>query len=184
MLVFFFRTYNSYLLGYSRIRALILSQVLSQFLSLFLVYMIISVAWNHFNNPLVFMPMFIIQILVDIIWSYYGNSYFYRTHGKRKTLLIYRNQIDKKRFGIIKGKPTERMYKIMDELQYDGSFSELKEQLSGYDAIFVAGVNSNCRNGILKYCKQNGIPIIVFDFKAQGSLVKIQNGESVGTYIS
>ena len=33
-------------------------------------------------------------------------------------------------------------------------------------------------------CKQNGIPIIVFDFKAQGSLVKIQNGEQVGTYIS
>lgn len=33
-------------------------------------------------------------------------------------------------------------------------------------------------------CKQNGIPIIVFDFKAQGSLVKIQNGDSVGTYIS
>ena len=33
-------------------------------------------------------------------------------------------------------------------------------------------------------CKQNGIPIIVFDFKAQGSLVKIQNGEAVGTYIS
>ncbi len=33
-------------------------------------------------------------------------------------------------------------------------------------------------------CKQNGIPIIVFDFKAQGSLVKIMNGDSVGTYIS
>ena len=33
-------------------------------------------------------------------------------------------------------------------------------------------------------CKQNGIPIIVFDFKAQGSLVKIQNGESVGTFIN
>ena len=33
-------------------------------------------------------------------------------------------------------------------------------------------------------CKQNDIPIIVFDFKAQGSLVKIMNGESVGTYIS
>ena len=33
-------------------------------------------------------------------------------------------------------------------------------------------------------CKQNEIPIIVFDFKAEGSLVKIMNGESVGTYIS
>ncbi len=33
-------------------------------------------------------------------------------------------------------------------------------------------------------CKQNGIPIIVFDFKAQGSLVDIMNGKAVGTYIS
>ncbi len=33
-------------------------------------------------------------------------------------------------------------------------------------------------------CKQNNIPITVFDFKASGSLVKIMNGESVGTYIS
>ena len=33
-------------------------------------------------------------------------------------------------------------------------------------------------------CKQNEIPIIVFDFKAQGSLVDIMNGKDVGTYIS
>ncbi len=33
-------------------------------------------------------------------------------------------------------------------------------------------------------CKQNDIPIIVFDFKARGSLVDIMNGKDVGTYIS
>ena len=33
-------------------------------------------------------------------------------------------------------------------------------------------------------CKQNSIPIIVFDFKAKGSLVEIMDGRSVGTYIS
>lgn len=33
-------------------------------------------------------------------------------------------------------------------------------------------------------CKQNNIPIIVFDFKATGSLVDIMNGKKVGTYIS
>lgn len=33
-------------------------------------------------------------------------------------------------------------------------------------------------------CKQNNIPIIVFDFKAKGSLVDIMNGKHVGTYIS
>ena len=33
-------------------------------------------------------------------------------------------------------------------------------------------------------CKQNNIPIIVFDFKAQGSLIKIESGESVGPFIN
>ena len=33
-------------------------------------------------------------------------------------------------------------------------------------------------------CKQNHIPIIVFDFKAKGGLVKIMNDEKIGTYIS
>ena len=33
-------------------------------------------------------------------------------------------------------------------------------------------------------CKQNNIPIIVFDFKAKGSLVKIMDNENVGTYVS
>ena len=33
-------------------------------------------------------------------------------------------------------------------------------------------------------CKQNHIPIIVFDFKAKGSLKKIMDGETVGTYVS
>lgn len=32
-------------------------------------------------------------------------------------------------------------------------------------------------------CEQNNIPIIVFDFKAQGSLKKIMDGEEVGTYV-
>ena len=33
-------------------------------------------------------------------------------------------------------------------------------------------------------CKQNNIPIIVFDFKARGGLLKIMNDEKIGTYIS
>ena len=157
MMVFFIRTYNAYLLGYTRIRTLIFGQFLAQLLSTILLYFVISVAWNSFISPLVFVPMLISQIMLDVIWSYYGNILFYKFFGKRKTLLIYRNQIDKIRFGTVKGKPTERMFEVNDELQYDGSFSGLKDKLKGYDTIFVAGVNSRCRNGILKYCKENNV---------------------------
>lgn len=157
MLVFFIRTYNAYLLGYTRIRTLVFGLFLSQLLSIIILYFIISFAWNHFNNPIVFFPMLILQLVIDIIWSYYGNNLFYKLHGKRKTLLIYRKPIDKIRFGSLKGKPSERMFEITDEIQYDGSFSELRSKLQGYDTIFVAGVNSRCRNGILKYCKENNV---------------------------
>ncbi len=157
MIVFFIRTYNAYLLGYSRIRTLVFGLFLSQIVSIVILYFIISIAWNKFTNPLVFLPMLIIQLTLDVIWSYYGNALFYKLYGKRKTLLIYRNIIDKIRFGTIKGKPTERIYEVIDELQYDGSFSGLKDKLIGYDTIFVAGVNSRCRNGILKYCKENNV---------------------------
>ena len=157
MMVFFVRTYNAYLLGYTRVRTLVFGQFLAQMLSVMILYFIISVAWNKFNNLLIFFPMIIIQIILDILWSYFGNTLFYKLHGKRKALLIYRNQIDKIRFGTIKGKPTERMFVITDELQYDGSFAALKDKLEGYDTIFVAGVNSRCRNGILKYCKEKNV---------------------------
>ena len=157
-LFFFGRTYNSYLLGYARIRTLVFGQILAQFFSVNLVYLGVSIAWGYFRSPLIFVPLLFFQFIFNCMWSYFGNSYFYKLHGKKRTLLIYRNKLDKRRFGSIEGKPTERMYMITDELQYDGTFIDLKEKLNGYDAVFVAGVNSSCRNGILKHCKEENIP--------------------------
>ena len=148
MVIFFNRTYNAYLLGYMKVRLLISGQFLSQFISLVLLYFMVSIAWNQFLNPLVFIPMLIIQLIINIGWSIYGNHVFYKLNGKHKTLLIYRNKIDRSRLGNIQGKPIERIYKITDELQ---------GKLEGYDTIFVAGINSRCRNGLLKYCKENSI---------------------------
>ena len=158
LLFWFNKTYNSYLFGYTRIRLLVFGQILSQLFSIIIVYVVVSISWSRFSSPLVFLPMLGVQLIFDMIWSYFANFYYCRLNPRRKTLLIYRNQLDKKRFGSIKGKPTERLYEITDELQYDGSFIDLQEHLEGYDAVFVAGVNSKCRNGILKYCKENSIP--------------------------
>lgn len=157
MIIFFNKTYNAYLLGYMKVRLLISGQFLSEFISIILLYFLVSIAWDRFLNPLVFIPMLMIQLLIDIGWSAYGNHAFYRLNGTHKTLLIYRNKIDRSRFGNIQGKPIGRIYEIADELQFDGSFDELRDKLEGYDTIFVAGINSRCRNGLLKYCKENSI---------------------------
>ncbi len=152
------KTYNADLLGYSRIRSVVISQFLSQVFSAVIIYFGVSFGWQRFKNPWVFLVLFAVQLAIDILWSYYASEYYFRIYPKRKTLLIYRNEIDRKRFGAVKGKPIERLYEISDELQFNGSFEELEDRLSNYDAVFVAGVNSDCRNGILKYCKREGMP--------------------------
>ncbi len=156
-LFFFNRTYNAYLLGYTRIRSLAFAQSLSHFITITIVYVIASIAWYRFNNPVIFLGLLALDILLNMAWSYLANGYFFRLYPRKKTILIYRNKLDKMRFGSIQGKPSERLYEITDELMFDGKFSEIRDTLKNYDAVFVAGVNSRCRNGILKFCKEEDI---------------------------
>ncbi|MCR5137209.1 MAG: sugar transferase [Oscillospiraceae bacterium] len=159
LLIFFFnRTYNSYLLGYTRIRTLVFSQALSQFFSAGIIWLGVCIAWKHMHAPWLFFCAIALQVLFDAGWSYMANYSYFKLHPAKRTILIYRNELDKKRFGTVTGKPIERLYKVVKELQYDGySFKEIRSKLEGYEAIFVAGVHSRCRNGIAKYCKEERV---------------------------
>ena len=158
LLFYFNRTYNAYLLGYSRIRSLAVAEFLSQLFSLAIIYCIASLAWKHLFNPVYLILLLVLQACLDAIWAYQANGFYFRLYPPRKTILIYRNKLDKRRFGNIKGKPSERLYKITEEMMFDGKFADIKDKLKDYEAVFVAGINSRCRNGILKYCKEEGIP--------------------------
>ena len=153
ILFFFCRTYNAYLVGFARIRALIFGQLLAQFFTVTIVYFAVSIAWNRFHSPAVLALLLIPQFVLNVLWSYVANLAYFKIIPTKNTILIYRNLLDRKRFGSLRGKPCERIYKITAELQYDGSFEDLVGYLDGFDAVFIAGVNSRCRNGILKYCK-------------------------------
>ena len=81
-------------------------------------------------------------------------------------MLMAKNGVD----GIYDDDPkTNPNAKKFDKVTYD---EIIKKELKVMDTSACA------------LCKQNNSPINVFDFKAQGSLVKIMNGEDVGTYVS
>ena len=83
-----------------------------------------------------------------------------------EVMLMAKNGVD----GIYNDDPkTNPNAKKIDRMSYNDI---LKNELKVMDSSACA------------LCKQNHIPIIVFDFKAQGSLVKIMDGEAVGTYVS
>lgn len=157
--LFFGRTYNSYLFGYSRIRSLVFAQFLSQLFSVILIWLVTALGWNQWRNPAVFLIMLALQLFVDAVGSWLGNRCYYRLNPPKRTILIFRSELDKKRFGIIQGKPAEHLYRVDRELCYEGDdFQEIREYLEDYEAVFVAGIKSGCRNGIAKYCKERAIP--------------------------
>lgn len=157
LVTFFMGTYNANLFGYTRIRSLALAHIMSQLFSMIIIYMGVSIGWRRFRSPLLFVILLAVYIAIDILYVYEGNKYYFKLNPPKKTLLIYRNTRDRRRFGTISGKPMERLYHIEKEIQFDGTFEELKDELEGFDAVFVAGLNSRCRNGLLKYCEENNI---------------------------
>ena len=155
----FDRTYNSYLLGYSRMRNMVFAHFLSQFFSAGIMWLGTAIAWNQWKMPWIFFPMIAVQLGASALWTKMANCLFYKAYPPKRTILIYRNELDKKRFGSVHGKPAARLYRIEKELRYEGhSFDDIRDQLEGYEAVFVAGVHSRCRNGIAKYCKEKDIP--------------------------
>lgn len=157
LLLLFVRTYNTYLLGYTRVRVLVFSQFLSQIFSVGIIWIGVTIAWRQIYNPIIFLALLALQLILDVIWSYFCTGYYFKLVKTKRTILIYRNALDRHRFGSLRGKPSERLFKIEKEIKFDGKFKEIKKELAGYDAIFVAGVNSRCRNGILKFCQEEGI---------------------------
>ena len=51
-----------------------------------------------------------------------------------------------------------------------------------YDDIIINGLKV-MDTAACDLCKQNNIPIIVFDFKKENGIKDILNGEKIGTYI-
>ncbi len=83
-----------------------------------------------------------------------------------EAMLMAKNGVD----GVYSDDPkTNPEAKKLDRMSYDDI---IKNELKIMDTSACA------------LCKQNKIPIIVFDFKAKGSLARIMNGEAVGTYVS
>ncbi len=157
LLVFFNNTYNSYLFGYTRIRGLVFEQYVSQFFSTCIVYAIATLAWGHCKNPICFLQMLLICFALDVVCSYCGNAIYYRLNPQKAAIIVYRKNVDLHRIHNLQGKPMDRLYRFDKELCCNGkSFDEIEKELDAYEAIFVAGIDSTVRNGILKYCSETG----------------------------
>lgn len=158
LMMWFNGMFNSYTLGYFRIRSLSFSQTLADFFSIVITYFAVSVAWFQFRSPLPFFPMLIIQGVWNCFWSLLATRYYYRLVKQYHTVVIYRDRADLIRFGDISGQPVERLFKVEKLIQYGGTdFDDLRPQIQDFDAVFVTGVEPALMNALCAYCAQENI---------------------------
>ena len=158
LLMWFNGVFNSYTLGYFRIRSLAFSQFLADFFSLIITYFAVSLAWFSFRNPIFLLPLLMVQIVWNCAWSYFATKYYYRIVRQYRTVVLYRDDSDLHRFGDISGQPVERLFRVeafirCEEVEY----SALLDLIRGYDAIFVTGLDPVLTNALSAYCIQEDV---------------------------
>ena len=84
LIYLFNRTYNSFLLGFTRIRGLAFAQFMSQVFSVVIVYFAVSIAWTQFKSPHYFFIMLAFQLLFDCLWSLFAGMLYFRLNLQRR----------------------------------------------------------------------------------------------------
>ena len=155
-LLFLFRTYDVYNIGYARATDNVFGQILSNVISAGLVYTIASILSGGFLNPLALLVLCVAQSLWNVLWSKLLKTVYKFIYPKKHAVVVYRNKDDLKRVEEIRHlKKKFNIEKLIENP--DDDYKALEQELEGYDAVIVSGVNASLRNGIAKYCIEKDV---------------------------
>lgn len=155
VLFFFIRTYNAYLIEYTRIKHIVFELCLSTTISTLGVYFLILIAWNKHISPLYFLLLTIVQIGFNVIWSWSAAIFYRKSRKTQKAAIIYRNQNDLERV-----KEIDELFKKYinaKKIENPQTIEDIIPYLDRMDAVFILGINATLRNGIVKYCAEKNI---------------------------
>ena len=155
LLYFFCRTYNAYLIEYSRITDIVFSLSLSETISVIMIYGITWIAWNKFHAPWYFLLLLAAQFAFNVIWAVAANKLYFKVNAPIRALVVYRNRTDLSRLSDLRR--FEKKYKVERYLENPKTYEEIVEALGDCKAVFLTGVDATVRNGITKYCAEKDI---------------------------
>lgn len=155
ILLFFNRVYNAYEVEYERISSMVYSQTLGEIITAVAVYGAVSIAWHHLYNLKAFAILLLVQFIFNCGWSKLAHDWFYKNTPKYKTVLIYRNEADRRKIKEVED--FYRRFKIINKLCNPQNIEEIQDAIHGAEAVLVAGVEATLRNGIVKQCVEDDI---------------------------
>ena len=155
-LLFFIRIYDGYMINFSTVSELSFSLGLADIFSVIIVYGLTGLAWNRLFAPWYLLALLPVLILLNALWTRAAVHLHKKLVPPLKCLLIYRRESDLRHLSDLERFP-ER-YTVTRRVEAPASFEELLPYLKEAEAVFLAGIDASLRNGIAKYCVENGLP--------------------------
>ncbi len=149
------RIYDSYSIGYRGASENAYSQTISDFFSLSLVWIISMMMYRTFVSPLPLLALLAAQVAWNILWCVFAKYIYSKLYKNRKTIIVYRDEDDLERISEIYR--FKNKFDVKKQIKCPDDYKELEEELEGFEAVVVSGVNADLRNGIAKFCVENKV---------------------------
>ena len=150
------RTYDAYNVGYHRVSDNVYAQTLSQVITTGMVWVVSLLMYMKVTNPFPLIAMCAVLLLWNMAWCVGANHLYQRLHRHKKTVIIYRDEDDLRRLKEIG--QLHHKFNVQKQIQNPSNdFKALEKEIQGFEAIVVSGVNASLRNGLAKYCIENGV---------------------------
>ncbi|MBO6047528.1 MAG: sugar transferase, partial [Erysipelotrichaceae bacterium] len=143
----FLRVYEGFFVEYHKVIHLIYSQVLSVLVTDAFLYAIICLFSYRLAYFIPGLIMFFWQAVIIVVWSIFAKRFYFFVTDRRKAAVIWDMRTD------ILNLVSEYYYNKNYEVVYGVNIRQVDYSLlDQVDAVFLMGVQSHDRNGIIKYC--------------------------------
>lgn len=153
--VAFVKVYGGFMVGTSPVSDLIFSQIIAIGFLQAVCYVVFSLLSYRLVEFMPFIVMFLVFSVFAALWCVAVDFVYFRLHAPKKTVVVFGN-VDS--YLSLKGiRSMEKRFTVVRTFNSEKtSLSELLEQISSVDAVFLCGVHSDYRNEVVKYCIAKG----------------------------
>lgn len=149
------KIYNAYSVGMYHIGHLFYSMALAQFLSLLVSFVAVSIRLCRLVTPALFWTLLVIYVATDFLYLFLMDRLYFKLMKPKKTVVVYRNEKDLKKLSEINAYP--KRFEIVKYVKSPDNYADLAREIEGFSAVFVVGIPATLRNGLAKYCVENGV---------------------------
>lgn len=150
------RIYNAFDVGGSRVSELVYSLCLADAVADGILYLVLGLSAMRIPYLVPFLLLLLIQAMWNAVWSVVANRLYFQIHKPKATAIIYKKESDLRKLEEIKYFSSKfNVQKYIKDPEDD--IHKLIREIRDYDVVFVSGVAATLRNGIAKYCVEEGV---------------------------